>query len=117
MRAGGLRQRLVIEEDVGGNTHAMGGRTHDWQEYLKVRSRAAYKSGKEFERAQQRTAELTTLFVIRYDSRLDTKEMHHMRIRSLDDSSIYRIHFAADPDHKRRQIHIHTSENQYINED
>jgi len=112
VRSGGLRFRLVIEQDEGGTAHAMGGQSEAWVTYLNVRARAAFKSGKEFERAKQRTAELTTLFVIRYDSRLNTNDMHAMRLRSLDDGALYRIHFADDPDHRRKTIHIHASETQ-----
>lgn len=114
MRSGGLRQRLVIEQDVGTNDDALGGRQENWQEVLSVRARAAYKSGKEFERAKQTTADLTTLFLIRYDARIDTRKLHAMRLRSLDDNSIYRIHHADDPTHRRREIHIHASENQNV---
>ena len=112
MRAGGLRQRLVIERDAGTTMDAIGGRTELWEPLLNVRSRAAFKGGKEFERARQVTADLTTLFVIRFDSRLNTRDMHAMRLRSLDDGSIYRIHYADDPEHRRRHIHIHASESQ-----
>ena len=112
MRAGGLRQRMVIEKDVGTTTNAIGGRDRDWQEVLQVRVRAAYKGGREFERASQITADLSTLFVIRFDSRLNTNELHGMRLRSLDDSSIYRILYADDPDHRRRSIQIHANESQ-----
>ena len=112
MRAGGLRQRLVIEQDVGTTTDAIGGRTPSWQEVLEVRARAAFKGGREFERASQYSADLDTLFIVRYDKRLDTKALHAMRMRSLDDGSVYRIIYADDPDHKRRSIHIHTSESQ-----
>ena len=112
MRAGGLRQRLVIERDVGAIADPIGGRTEAWEQVLPVRARASFKGGKEFERARQVTADLTTLFVIRFDSRLNTQEMHAMRLRSLDDNSIYRILYADDPDHRRRHIHIHASENQ-----
>lgn len=112
MRSGGLRHRMVIERDAGTTTGAIGGRTRDWQEVLPVRARTAYKGGKEFQRASQVTADLQKLFVIRYDSRLNTGEMHAMRLRSLDDESIYRIHYADDPDDRRREIHIHASESQ-----
>lgn len=113
MRSGRLRFRLVIEQDTGDGQSSVGGRSVDWSPILEVRASAAFKSGKEYERAKQITAELTTLFVIRYDSRLDTKDMHAMRVRSLDDESIYKIHYADDPYHTRRTIHIHTSESQH----
>lgn len=112
MRAGGFRQRLVVERDVGGVAHAMGGQSEAWETVIPVRARAAFKGGAEFERARQRTADLTTLFIIRYDARLDTNKMHAMRLRSIDDGSIYRILYADDPEHRRRNIHIHASETQ-----
>lgn len=112
MRSGGLRHRFVIERNVGATSHAMGGRSELWELVKQVRARAAFKGGKEFERARQTTADITTLFVIRFDKSLDTRAMHAMRLRSLDDGAIYRINYAADPDHRQRQIHIHASEAQ-----
>lgn len=113
MRAGPLRLRLVLEqEDDTAHRSSVGGRNENWVEVQKLRARAAYAGGREFKRAQQFTAELRTLFIIRFDSRLDTKAMHAMRLRSQDDGAIYRILYADDPDHRRREIHIHTTESQ-----
>ena len=112
MRPGALRLRLVLEEDIGTSVDAIGGRTKSWSTVLSVRARAAFKGGKEFERAKQTTADLDSLFVIRYNSALDTKAMHAMRLRSLDDGAIYRIDYADDPYHNQREIHIHASETQ-----
>lgn len=113
MRSGGLRQRLVIEQDVGTSTDALGGRTEHWQPVLTVRARATYKSGREFERARQLVAEVSSLFVLRYDARLaPLSALQSMRVRSLDDDTVHRILFADDPDRRRRQIHIYANEGQ-----
>ena len=112
MRSGSLKQRIVIEQDVGASVDAIGGRTKQWSEVLTVRARAAFRGGKEFERAKQTTADIDSLFVIRYNAALDTKALHAMRLRSLDDGSVYRIDYADDPYHTKREIHIHASEAQ-----
>jgi SPP1 family predicted phage head-tail adaptor len=113
MRSGGLRQRLVIEQDFGTSSGTLGGRTEDWQTVLEVRARSAYKSGREFERARQIVAEVSTLFVLRYNPSLaPLSGLQKMRIRSLDDNSIHRILFADDPDRRRRQINIYANEGQ-----
>lgn len=113
MRSGGLRHRLVIESDEGETDDALGGHVEDWQTVLEVRARAAAKSGREFERARQTVADVSTLFVIRYDARLaPLSGLHSMRIRSLDDQSIHRILYADETDRRRRQINLYTSEGQ-----
>lgn len=114
MRAGGLRQRLVIERNDATVQGSLGGLVDNWQPVITCRARAAFKSGSEFERAKQITADITTLLIIRYDSRLDTAAMHAMRIRGIDDGVTFRIIYAADPDRRRRQIHIHARESQSI---
>ena len=115
MRAGRLRQRMVIEQDVGGNDNSLGGRTENWQAVLQVRLSAAYKGGREFERAQQIVAEISSLFVIRYDPRLaPLDKLASMRVRSLDDDSISYIKHADDPTRRRRQIHLYVKEGQTV---
>ena len=113
MRSGKLRQRLVIEKDEGTSVDPLGGRTESWQTVAEVRASSAHKSGKEFERAQQVVAEVSTLFVVRYDSRLSPLgDMQSMRVRSVDDGSIHRILYAEDDGRRNKKINIYTSEGQ-----
>lgn len=113
MRSGGLRHRLVIEQDNGTTDNTLGGHTENWETVLQVRARSASKSGREFERARQVVADVSTLFIIRYDATLaPLSRLQSMRIRSLDDGSIHRILYADENDRRRRQINLYTSEGQ-----
>ena len=114
MRAGRLRQRLVIEKDIGGADDSLGGKAENWVTFHEIRGGASFKGGKEFERAKQVIADISTLFVVRFDSKLaPLTQLHSMRVRCLDDNSILRILYADDPTRRRRQVHIYTNESQY----
>lgn len=113
MRAGRLRHRLVIQKDEGNNDDALGGRSEDWQTLLDVRATASYTGGKELERARQVIAQVSTLFVIRYDARLEPiGDLSKMRIRSKDDDLVHEILYADDPARDKREIHIYAARGQ-----
>lgn len=107
MRSGGLRHRVAIEQDVGGIDTSVGGRVENWQTVFETRARIAHQSGREFRAAQQTTAAIAALMVIRFTNKTDIESLYSMRIRLIDKGRIYRIAYAFDPTERGREIHIH----------
>ena len=68
MRAGRLRERVVIQESTGGNPSASGERTDTWSTVMTRWAELIPQGGREFMAAQQVRNEMTHLVRMRYES-------------------------------------------------
>ncbi len=99
MRAGTLRQSIIVEQTTQGQD-ACGAVTDSWSTYATLRARQAIAGGREFNAAQAVHSELSALFVCRYKSGVTTK----MRVNH--GGTYYDILAAYDPTGMGRELQI-----------
>lgn len=99
MRAGTLRQSIIIEQATEARTGS-GAVTESWATYATQRARQAITGGREFVTAQQLHSELSVLFVCRYKSGVTSK----MRVNH--GGTYYDILAAYDPTGRGKELQI-----------
>ena len=99
MRAGTLRQSIIVEEVTETRTSS-GAVTESWATYATLRARQAITGGREFTVAQGLHSELSALFVCRFKSGVTAK----MRVNH--GGVYYDILSAYDPVGTGRELQV-----------
>jgi len=99
MRAGALRHRITIQEPTS-SVGALGEKIKSWADVSTIWAAIEPLRGREFLEAHQIEAEITTRFIIRYKSGLNTR----MRIKF--GIKYYKIESIINPDERNRYLEI-----------
>lgn len=100
MRAGSLNLRGVLQVKTV-TVNAIGGETPVYiDRFTSIPASKAHKTSREFYNSQRINAEMSDLFIIRYRNAVDTT------MRWVCDGRTYDILGAADPDGRKRELHM-----------
>lgn len=99
MRAGALRHRITIQEPKS-SAGALGEKIKSWSDFVTVWAAIEPFRGRELLEAHQREAEITTRFIIRYKSGLNT------RMRLKFGSKYYKIESIINLEERNRDLEI-----------
>ncbi|MFZ3132766.1 MAG: phage head closure protein [Desulfosporosinus sp.] len=90
----------ITEGDQVDTYDTSGAPVENWFNYLAVWASKQHKTSREFYAAQKVNAEITDLFIIRFNSTITTQ------MRVIYDGKYYDILGADDPDGYRRETHL-----------
>ena len=100
--AGGRRERVTVEQDVGTSRDAGGQRQENWQPYIHRWARRVPQGSREFIRLSHQRSDISYLLVLRRDSK-SRAITRTMRVRQ--GNAVYHI-VGVDPDvsGERREV-------------
>jgi SPP1 family predicted phage head-tail adaptor len=104
MRAGQLRHKVVIQENVP-SRDGYGAEVESWDEYATVWAAIEPIRGREFWESQQINAEVTARITIRYLAGVTPK------MRILHGTRIFEILSVINPEERNRELQLMVKEN------